>query len=71
MDYNDLLLRAFDDTGGSVVQPTALKKALGNRGVSTCCAAELIEAAIQSGVLLATRCGGLRLRTKLNNEASR
>lgn len=66
MDDNDLLLRAFDDTGGSVVQPMALKKALVKRGVSTCYAAGLIDAAIQSVVLLATKCGGLRLRTKLN-----
>ena len=65
MGENELLLVAFDDVGGSVVQPMALKMALEKRGVSTSKAAVQIDAAVQAGVLVATECGELRLATKL------
>lgn len=66
MDDNEILLAAFDDVGGSVVQPMALKMALEKRGLSTENAAVQIDAAIQAGVLVPTERGGLRLSTKLS-----
>lgn len=59
-EWNELV-KTFDELGGTVVQPMALKHGLEARGMPTDMAAELIAQAFKAGVIESTEAGGFRL----------